>query len=475
MKKVVLKNKRYLFAFLLFVEFLFITLALTNKNENYYVLSILNAWLMGVLYGISNINKRIFYLGFLLAFFNFLIGRSFLILIGLYKEDYVYKIEDSLNGQKIVLFSLLAFLICYIILENLFFKKTNKTLKLYPSIHIVKKISLYLFYITLSFLLLEVFFTIIYVLKNGYASIYINTASKINIYLKKIGDICPFMFYIFLSTMPNKKEIKIPLLLFIFYLLSTLGIGARFEFVIGIMVLFIYFFLRNDIGFKKEIWIKNKTYLKLFMLGIIFMVFFSLYNNFRFGFSTSNKNPLKLATKFIYDQGVSINIPKRIFKYEDLIPKDRIYSFDSTISLYKRNIEDRFFGNKYYNGPSAEKALNGNSLADLLSYIMYPSAYLKGNGGGSCYIAEVYHDFSWLGLVIVNLIYAWILLYIRECFNKKYVHFTIAMFLFMALLKTPRARSDIFILKLIDPMLWISIFIIMFFNAIFKRRLNIKG
>lgn len=475
MKNVVLKNKRYIFGFLLSLEFIFILLSITNQNENYYVLSILNIWLIGVFYGLLDVNKRIFYLGFLLAFFNFLIGRSFLILIGLYKEDYSYKIEDSLNGQKLVLFSILAFVIGYFILENIFFKKKDTALKKYPSIEIVKKISLYLFYLTFIFLLLEVFATIAYVLKNGYASIYINTSSKMNIYFKKIGDICPFMFYIFLSTMPTKKEVKKPLWMFVIYLFSTLGIGARFDFVIGVMVLFIYFFLRNEIGFIKEIWIRKNAYLKLFFLGIIFMMFFSIYNNFRFGFTTSNKNPLKLATKFIYDQGVSVNIPKRIFKYEESIPKDRIYSFDSIISLYKRNIEGRFFGKEYFNGPSAEKALNGNSLADLLSYIMYPDAYLRGNGGGSCYIAEVYHDFSWLGLIIVNLIYAWILLYIRECFNKKYVNFTVAMFLFMALLKTPRARADIFILKLIDPMLWISIFTIMFLSAIFKKRLNIKG
>lgn len=468
-------SKFFIHICLIFCSFATYLIAIYGNNEENYILSIFLLWLAGILFCFFNIYDRIFLLFFFIAFFNFLIGRSFLILIGLKKEYYFFTIEESIAGQKIVYISLASVLIAYIILERIILRK--KVIINYENLKykVIKKISLVFFYITYIFLFITILATVLHVLKNGYTSIYVDTGAKVPLIIKKIGDISNYMFYIFLSTMPSRKEIKIPIFLYTISLIMTLGTGGRFDFVIGILVIFTYVFLRNRIN-TKEKWIGIKKILFFIMVGMALIIMLSIYNGLRFGGNLNFKqSSTYYFTKFVYDQGVSLNINKRIFKYSNEIPKDRYYSLDSIISFYQRNITGRLLGQKYYTGASEERALKSNSLTDRLSYIVLGERYLKGEGLGSSYIAEIYLDFGYLGLVFYNIILAILLLLIKYyVYNKGIFKVTLAFFLFMSLLKIPRARADAWVLEIIDPTIWISFFIVIFFYNIYLRKIKTK-
>lgn len=467
------KSKDKLLIYSLLLNSLLLVLSFFIGKEDIQVVSIFSIWLTGIIYCLFNIYERILGLVFLSAFYNFLIGRGLLILLGIYNEPYSFTNEESIKGQRLILFSIYIFVYSYIIINKYFEKRKNnrdtvpkKELELEQKEKQrikIQKLSRTIFYITYVFLILNVLLTIRYVLKEGYTSLYVGSYRKTNFILSKIGDFAPIMFLAFLSTMPSKKQIAFPLFLYMIYLVLTIGVGARFDFVIGVLIVFVYIVLRNVIGKKEENkWFKLKYLKYLLILGIIAVILLSAFNTIRFGeeLKDSNKTPVKLFTKFSYDQGISANMSKRIFKYEKLIPKDRYYSLCS-LQTYGELVTSRLKRQKPIPSSSEEKAIKTATLSDRISYIMFTDDYLLGNGTGTSYIAEVFFDFGYIGLMIINMLYALLLVLSRKMLEKGVVPFIVGIAIFSTLLKVPRSSTDEFVIKVINPMIWLSVFILL--------------
>ena len=475
----IVKNKDKLLIYSLILNSLLFIVSFFVSTENVQIISIFSIWVTGIIYCLFNIYERILGLVFLSAFYNFLIGRGILILLGIYDEPYKFTLEESIKGQRLILFSIYIFVYSYIIINKYFEKRKNNKIDNIQKLkeeknntNIVKKeeqrkkiqkLSKTIFYITYVFLILNVLLTIRYVLKEGYTSLYVGSYRKTNFILSKIGDFAPIMFLAFLSTMPAKKQIAFPLFLYMIYLVLTIGVGARFDFVIGVLIVFVYIVLRNVMGKKEENkWFKLKYLKYLFILGIIAVILLSAFNTIRFGeeLKDTNKTPVKLFTKFSYDQGISANMSKRIFKYEKLIPKDRYYSLCS-LQTYGELVTSRLKRQKPIPSSSEEKAIKTATLSDRISYIMFTDDYLLGNGTGTSYIAEVFFDFGYIGLVIINVLYAFLLVLSRKMLEKGVVPFIVGIAIFSTLLKVPRSSTDELVIKVINPMIWLSVFILL--------------
>ena len=429
-------------------------------KEEVYVWILFIMWIGMVLYSLLDYKNRIFLTMFLLSFFNFLIGRSLLITTGLYKEYYYFSDYANVQGQRIVIFSFVIFSISYFFADK-YLKKDESTIKSNyktKNYNLLKRTSKILFYIFYFFLIYAVAVKALYVYQHGYPSLYLNKTANMNVIIRKLGEFAPYFFFLFLSTMPSKKEIRIPLIFWIIYLLATLLIGARFSFVIGVLTIFTYIVLRNFLNNNGEKWITKKQVYILVIIGVFVLAFFAIYKDFRFGNALKKNNPIRLVFDFFYEQGVNINNNKRIFQFESDIPTDRIYSFNSMISFWDRNIGSRLMGDQLVLGNNLNRAYNENSMSDMLSVLVLgEKKYLSGLGVGSSYIAEIYHDFSWGGLIIVNMLYAFLMNWMQESIRRGPISFLITINIFMGFLKTPRANADLILLQVIDPILWFSI------------------
>lgn len=440
------------------ITFIFIT---SSFREEYYVWILFFIWSAMFLYSLLDFANRIFLIMFLISFFNFLIGRSLLISIGLYTEYYYFTEYANIQGQKIVLFSFIIFSISYYFIDKYFRKNDNNIIgKNYETYEYrkIRKISKFLYYLFYLFLMYTVILQILYVFEHGYPALYLNKTADINFVVRKLGSLAPYFFLFFLSTMPSKKEIKIPLASWLLYLIATLLVGARFSFVIGIITIFTYMVIRNFIGNDGEPWVSKKQVIFLIILGLFILAFFSIYKDIRFGNDLKQRSLSTLIMDFFYEQGVNINNNKRIFQFEKVIPKERIYSFNSLISFWDRNISSRLVGIKVSPGNNLGRAYTENSLSDMLAVLVLgEEKYLSGLGVGSSYIAEVFHDFSWMGLLIVNMFFAFVINFLQDSIYRGPVFFILTMNVFMALLKVPRANADLILLQIIDPVLWLSI------------------
>ena len=85
-----------------------------------------------------------------------------------------------------------------------------------------------------------------------------------------------------------------------------------------------------------------------------------------------------------------------------------------------------------------EYAMTMHSYAHTISYFIFPDQYLLGHGKGSSYIAEVYLDFGYLGIIICNFIYGIFLAGIYKLRQAKPLIIAIAFIALRILFYVPR-------------------------------------
>ena len=70
----------------------------------------------------------------------------------------------------------------------------------------IREASKWIFYGTYLFDLYSIIEIIFYVLRHGYAAFYTGFTTNVPYIIGKIGDMSPIAFWVYLSTMPEKKE-----------------------------------------------------------------------------------------------------------------------------------------------------------------------------------------------------------------------------------------------------------------------------
>lgn len=462
-------KRKWFYAFGIEALFLLLTI---GYPERFYISLALVIWINLLIYALEDVNNRSPLLSFILAFFAFLMGRELLEQYGLHSIELNFSKDLDTLASKLLVISLISFCIGYFVSGNinknkLSIKGLNKQSSNY-SLASIRKSSVYLFYATYIFYLVSILDTVRFVIQHGYYALYESYSSSLPYVIVKIGDMAIVAFWVYLATMPSKKECKAPIILYILSLVLSLGTGQRYPFVAGLLTLFVYFTFRNTHFSMGDIWFSKTALLVSFISLPFLMVLLSIVNVVRFGLS-DNSSFLDNVTGFIYSTGVSINFIKRTVFYDYALPQGKLYSFGQVIDVLQSNIVSRLMGVKYYSGNTIEHALYGNSLAHSLSYIVLGNSYLRGSGLGCSYIAETYHDFKSVGVVLVNIIYGAL---IRKAFvfdNKRVWFTTICFLAFNALLLAPRGNADLFIAKTIDLTTW-GTFLLIYLLALWLKQ-----
>ncbi len=160
--------------------------------------------------------------------------------------------------------------------------------------------------------------------------------------------------------------------------------------------------------------------------------------------------------------------------YDYRIPNE-MYSFGTLIEKLKYNpLSSLIFGIESLRGNSVERAVLGNSFAHAISYIVLPFGYLHGRGLGTCYIAEAYHDFGYIGIFIFSLVYGIIL---KKCSNfnsKNFIKRVMIMVVLGSLLMIPRANADSFISVFLKNEFIFGIILLKILTNIFVKYSKIK-
>lgn len=441
-------------------------------------------WFDGLCYTLNDLEKRGALFGFLMSFFLLLIGMQFMERFGLHDLEAEFSEEINNNAEWLLLISLVVLLSSYYLSGKVritlrpgnastdyrYSEEKYKSRRYWA----VRRASRNMFLLTFAFNVFKILDIVRFVFRYGYIRFYTSYVSGVPYVIKKAGDMCLICFWIFLATMPSKKEVSRMSVFYSVYLLLTLGTGKRFPFVAGLLTLFIYYNARNTINSANEIWISKKTIIKIMVVAPVLLWGLYIIGKVRMDRPFDALRLDKAIIDFLYDQGGTINVIKRAQKYASRLP-EKNYLFGSTYEAISNNIIFRMLGATSYSGNTVRHALEGFSFQHALSYVTMGSYYLSGHGLGSCYIAEVYHDLGYAGVVVVNFIYGVIF---RKVFDfKRHGIWITAIILSMlySLLLAPRGSADGFLTDFVDLTTWGTIFVVWFISeAILSKTASLK-
>ncbi len=467
--------------YIYFSLFLFLLMSglimLWTENYNLLLLMATILFVLGLVYSLRNIYENIFLFCFLICFFTFLLGGQILnTFFHVYGYNFPTEIENHTN--LLLLISIAGLLAGYFLSLKIEKKKTNESLKIdYESSYFknARKISKYYFYVTYCFWLLILLDNVLYVLQNGYTAYYLSYSSRIPAILREIGYMSPVALFIYLSTMPKKKDAKIPILLYIAYLVISLGTGRRIYFMTGILIIFGYMMIRNVVAPEDKPWVSKKSLIKICILIPILLITMYLFEYVRSGDYVGNASNWSPIVGFFVRQGTSINVIKYTDLFFDRLNPDAHYSLYNTIRWLQNSFFNEFLNldlNFVIGKQTQETAIAGTYLADFVSYNANKAIYSEGMGYGSCYIAELYVDFGYIGVLLGNMLFGGILCkLLKTAMNNGNIWMSaIGLYMIDAIFQAPRATFDSFFGSLLYFNSWGPLVLVYVITSIYNTR-----
>lgn len=427
----------------IFISFIFI--------DNKYFALLLSLYISILVYFISNYKNHMFFICFLLCFFIFLLGRPivFEILDITRGATIIYDINTRNFTYICLLLSLIFLVFGYIVFHRSKFNnielKEKDSSNFSNSLLKVTKIASILLYLIVT---VENILRLFFVKDIGYTNSYaLERTYQLPFGLHSLTQVAPIAFCLFLASYPSKKEAKSPIFIYILSNIILAMSGNRFEIISSVLLIIIYCFMRNKTD--NEIWIKKKHIILLIIFTpcIILLMQYMIY--WREGNSIDYQiNPF---INFFSGVGGSSDLISATYRFSSkCLSSDTFYSFGNLWRNFHSNIFAKIFGAYIkYDSQSIAMALDGHSLSSALTFYLYPQRYLSGYGLGGCYIAELVHDFSFIGVVIGNFIIGVIISKLK-CIekNKIFLNFC-SIFMILFLLRLPRDSFDYFIVQFI--------------------------
>ncbi|MCU5028588.1 sugar isomerase [Bacillus thuringiensis serovar brasilensis] len=397
-------------------------------------------------YAIERFSERIIFFAFNCTFFIFLVGRLVVSSITGYedpwnKNAYGLDFQDDkvlMNIGIILFLSLISLYLGYrsVQRKGLTTNHSKKySIRMISSVAFVSKT---LFYITYIFNILVLIDKAKFTNTNGYMDLYASYTSSYPGIVVKLAEMCPTTLFIYLGTMPTKRKSILPLVLYVVSGGISLLVGQRNNFVLNILIVLVYLALRNFTD-KKEKWFGKKEIVSTIVSFPIIILLLNAVSYLRLNDSVNHKSFFDGVSEFFYAQGVSVNLIGYAQTLGNQLPVGANYTFGRLIDFINNNTVTQMLTDiPSYRPQSLESALYGNSFADAVSYIVSPGRYLSGWGYGSSYLAEMFYDFGYSGVIIGSFILGIILSLMVNSFKYSILGVWMTLSMTRLLLYSPR-------------------------------------
>ncbi|MCM1060949.1 MAG: O-antigen polysaccharide polymerase Wzy family protein [Eubacterium sp.] len=477
-QKRAIKNFSHLLIILCIFLLLIVSIAVKAEPLLFVTLVI---WLSFFINSVSEFTKKPATACFLLSFFVFLLGREVCYTyLGLGRY---YNYLEPYNNFAYVLLSLSMI---FIYIGNTFTLKKSKISSIGNEIYLkvnrsvssetklFQNICVIFFVICYICVLLRTAIQIYYVNNQGYVYSYTEEAQNMGVpaIILYIGALMDITLCLYLASYPPRKQAKLFLFLYGIYGGLTLFTGHRYTFISVFMFIAIYFALRES---AEGNWIKKKYIIIVAAAVPFLLVFMNIVSSIRVDETYNYINIGKSIIDFFDQQGGSINVIKRIQYYKEQLTDMNFVSFSNVRSVLFENFIMRKITNlTSYSGNSIEHAMHGHSLSHRLSYYEYGNYYLLGHGVGSSYIAELFHDFSYLGVMLGSMFYGYILKSINSLRYDNFIKNGIFLAMIQYIILSPRDSFDNFVGGIFNTYSAIGLVLIWILFTIARRKNNVK-
>lgn len=490
MEAMTIERKSLSIGALLVVVWLFFGLSVVFGIDLYFAVA-MSLWTAAFLYALSNIEKRMLFAVFLVAFFTFLLSGHFVYEYFGEPLNYYFNYDFYRHSNVLLSVSLVCLLLSQMVADYWQnhvrgrAKKRQDSWEEYANkeiIRIIRAVSRWGFYLTFPFLVMTVLDKALFVSGSGYAAYYVEYISSVSYPVRLLGSMAPYAFFVFLATMPKKLEALIPLVLYALQGAATLLTARRINFVTVVLFLIFYVMMRQVMGIYGENWISKKTVLMAVIVFPLMLIFLYQFNYTRLGQMEEEGSFLGQLIGFFRQQGISASVIRLEKFYGIYLNPDAPYSFYGIVKWIRTNSIVNLFATFDYGYSYAQNsvaiAVQGNSLAHAMSYMALAlNRYQQGFGVGSCYIAELFYDFGIWGVMVGNMVYGAMMSWMNRWLEVKragILKLTLLFVVFESFVKAPRWNFDIIVTPFLTLAMWATLALIFgLSHLIYARRRSV--
>lgn len=367
-----------------------------------------------LLYVHKNYDRSITLLLFLLSFFTFFIGQDLIVmtLANQLQRNGIFIIriyELQIPRYNAIYLSLLFIFIGY--------ASMSKRFKTYDSISInavtqnvlmirVRKALLTIFYLTLIFTIVKIVSLAPAILTGSYAK----SESEVSQSTNLLSFLNTFVYLAYLCCFPSKTELLKSLPWFILVTVGSVAMGTRGEMVCTLLLL-TAFFLSQDLYLDyTQKYITKRVKFIILALSPIILIGLSLFASIRSGEEVESRGMGMDFLGFFLQQGGTGSLIVTAEELKNSLPETNTsYTFGPVLKLLRS-----------YTYTPQEVAINklqyeatyGNNIGATLTYLSLPSYYYAGGGLGTSYLAELYVDYGYSGIIIYSFLLGIVLRYV---------------------------------------------------------------
>jgi oligosaccharide repeat unit polymerase len=290
----------------------------------------------------------------------------------------------------------------------------------------------------------------------------IDFSSQTTLIERTLATIEPYALCAFLALFPSKRLSTAALLMHIFSAIPMLLIGARFDFVLNVLFMIIYYLLREHTD-GKGTWIGRleKTVLAA---GIpVGLVGLELLQFIRGREVSAQLSIFDLIIESINAQGVTYYVLGLGHDVQGNIAQIGFkgYSFAKFSDYFVHGpLGSFFFGTTNIPvGNSITQAVEGIEYSQTLSYFTHYN-YLGGGGYGSSYLLELNQDFGKIGVAVFSFFFGVLLSFLPQMFKRNWIVGAISLIICNALFFMPRGGTIDWLTFIWTPQFWFCILLI---------------
>lgn len=433
---------------------------------------------------IANIRRDFALLVFVGAFDLLLLGRVYVSWIG-----YSHKLLLLLEAQsyeklfaalQIVAISLLSVYLSYRLFGSLFQKRETairegsteaiRQNQLTPVIRQISKIVLYVSSLAFFYTLLKAALNVI---RNGYLSSFTSTTDIPSIISRLSMFFIP-AFAVFLATLPDKKQIKIPLAVYFVYMLASVLTGRRTTLVTEALMLMIYFVLRDSLLEKEKRVLKKRTVFYAGIFGLVGVYLLQLLALIRAGLNL-DRGFGEMIVSFIDSQGASFRVIMQTVNHIDLFPvgTSSAYLFYPFELFVHNNVATRtIFGlTPIVEVQNSQFVQSTHNFAHVLTYMVDPDRYLSGGGFGTSFIAEAYAAYRIVGVILLSMMIGLIFRFFASMLTRSWVVIACSLLAIKNFIYIPRSFAFLWVTEVFN-ITYLCFFIAIYLAALLVCRIG---
>lgn len=401
-----------------------------------------------------NIRRDFPLLVFTGAFDLLLLGRVYVAFLSDYKDILpdleAENFQNLFTALQIVTLAYLFVYTAYKLSAPLFFRRERairekgiKSIRQSPLVPIIRQVTVVVLCISSIAFFYMLALSILEVAKHGYLGSFTQKADRsVPSYISRLSMFFTPSFAVFLATLPSKRQMKFPMVIYGVYMLASLFTGRRNTFVCEALMIVIYFVLRDSLLPKEERIIKKKIIIWGIVIGIILMYLLELVAELRAGSSSTKKGFLYSLVNFIYSQGASFRVVIQTVNCWDLFNHQTTYQFlFYPFEQYAHNngLINTIFGfSPITEVQSMRFVLTTHNYAHVITFMVDPSRYLSGGGFGTSFVAEAYVAYGIAGVGVISAIVGFAFRFFSSMLTRSWVFIAVGLIALKDFVYIPR-------------------------------------